>query len=117
MSRRSGTPWTHELISGAIGSDLQGRCRLRRYQARKPKDRARDAGGALGMCGPCGTWAREERRGRGEGQTRAEDGASVRARSDMRAGPLRAREGGCGGCARTSGLDVANLAPSPIERT
>ena len=70
MSRRSGNPWAYELVSGAIGSDLHGRCRLRRYRARRPKDRARDAGGALGMCG---AMPRGRERGR-ESEARARGG-------------------------------------------
>ena len=51
MSRRSRTPWTHELVDGATGSYLRGSCHMRRQRARGPNERARNAGGVLGMCG------------------------------------------------------------------
>ena len=60
-------------------------------------------------------WAREVRRGRGEGARWAEGGARVRDRSVMQAGPLRAREGGCGAGCTHLGLDLGHLAPSSVE--
>ena len=60
MSRRSRTPWTHELVGGASGSYPRGSCQMRRQRARGPNERARDAGGVLGMCGAA-------RRGHGRG--------------------------------------------------
>ena len=51
MSRRSRTPWTHELVDGATGSYLRGSCHMRRQRARGPNERARNAGGVLGKCG------------------------------------------------------------------
>ena len=62
-------------------------------------------------------WAREGRRGRGEGERWAEGGARARGRPSMRAGSLRAREGGCGaGCAHL-GDDLDPLGPSMSKRT
>ena len=60
MSKRSRTPWTHELVGGASGSYPRGSCQMRRQRARGPNERARDAGGVLGMCGAA-------RRGHGRG--------------------------------------------------
>ena len=74
-----------------------------------------DAGGALGICaGLWGMWAREGWRGRGEGTGWAEGRAHVRDRSQAACGggSLRAREGQRSARARTSELDLGDLAPS-----
>ena len=60
VSGRSPTPWTHELVDGSICSYLRGSCRSSRHRARGPNERARNAGGGLGVCGAA-------RRGQGRG--------------------------------------------------
>ena len=60
VSGRSPTPWTHELVDGSTRSYLRGSLRMRRQRARGHNERARNAGGVLGVCGAT-------RRGQGRG--------------------------------------------------
>ena len=96
MSRRSRTPWTHELVGGASGSYPRGSCQMRRQRVRGPNERARDAGGVLGMCGAA-------RRGHGRGGEgaagvkcgrRVGGGRCTRAGSAQHAGGVAARARG-----------------------
>jgi len=113
MSRRSRTPWTHALVGGASGSYPRGSCQMRRQRARGPNERARDAGGVLGMCGAA-------RRGHGRG---GEGAAGVkcgrRAARACEIGPACGRgrcaraRAGVGRAARTSSR---SRPPRPVDR-
>ena len=96
MSGRSRTPWAHELFDGSSGSFCRGSFRARRQRARRPIDRAREAGGALGMCaglqdvseGGMARAMRGRRAGGGSGthagSVRRVGGVTARARAQVR---------------------------------
>ena len=81
MSGHSGNPWTHELFDGSTRSYTRGSVWMHPQRARKPKDRACEAGGALGMCAAqCGMGegrAERARRGRELGGVRRARAGSV----------------------------------------
>ena len=77
---------------------------MRRQRARGPNERARNAGGVLGVCGATRRGQGRGGEGKAEGAGGAEAGARVSERSGGWMGSLRAREGGCGAWARTSEL-------------